>query len=94
MRISWDPVGFVFIGLVRSYSSDLWLPSLLMVAALVCWSFEVLGQRLHVSLLQQALLRQTLSSWQMEVQKSSSHACVCSVARWSRYLFIYFFLTF
>jgi hypothetical protein len=82
MRISWDSVGFVFIGLVRSYSFDLWLPSLLMIAALVRWSFEALGQRLHVSLLQQALLRQTLSSsgkWRSKNRDApSSHTCVRS----------------
>jgi hypothetical protein len=45
----------------RSVSYDLQLSSLVMVAALVCWSFRALARRLLVCLLEQALLWQALS---------------------------------
>ena len=60
-RISWDSVGFrVSWCDFMSVSSDLWLSSLAMVTALVCWSFGTLARRLPVCLLQQPLLRQAL----------------------------------
>jgi hypothetical protein len=58
-RISRDPVGFCVCWCgFRSFSSDLQLSWLAMVAALVCWSFGALARWLPICLLQQALLQQ------------------------------------
>jgi hypothetical protein len=58
-RISWNIVGFCICFCdFRLVSFDLWLSLLVMVVALVCWSFRALARRLSIFLLQQALLRQ------------------------------------
>jgi hypothetical protein len=96
-RISWDPVGFrvSWCGFM-SVSSDLWLSSLAMVTALVCWSFGTLARRLPVCLLQQALLRQALPDSSDGGARTAARLRLVLVsvvvARWSEYQFVISFI--
>jgi hypothetical protein len=57
LQISRDLVGFrVWCGFRSAGSSDLWVSSLAMVAALVRWSFGALARQHPICLLQQTLI--------------------------------------
>ena len=96
-RIFWDPIRFhvrVHSFGYRSGSSYLQLSSLVIVAALVCWSFGALARRLPVCLLQQALLRQALPGSGDGGARTAARLRLALVfvvvARWSIDLFVIF----